>query len=67
MKQDIDESDYQEIIGQASIYCESKRAFLLIDAPPSWTQDGRPVATSVEVNSLRSLVVKDHSAVFYPA
>jgi len=64
--EDIDESDYLEIIGQASIYCQNKRAFLLIDAPPSWTQSNRPVATSIEVNSLRSLVVKDYSAIFYP-
>jgi phage tail sheath protein FI len=64
--EDIDEDEYLQLIGPASIYCKNKRAFLLIDAPQSWTDGDRPVATSIEVNQLRSLVVKDHSAVFYP-
>ena len=64
--QDIDENEYLQLMGPASIYCKNKRAFLLIDAPQSWNDGDRPVATSIEVNQLRSLVVKDHSAVFYP-
>jgi len=65
--QDISEAGYVQLLGRASQYCQAKRAFLLMDAPPSWTNaDRRPVATSIEVNQLRSMVVKDHSAVFYP-
>ena len=63
---DISDTDHQQLWGAASIYCQQKRAFLLMDAPDSWTNVDRPVATSVEVNSFRALVVKDHSAVFYP-
>jgi phage tail sheath protein FI len=37
-----------------------------MDAPESWTSETRPVATNIEVNNLRALVIKDHSAVFYP-
>lgn len=63
---DIDDDKYLQLIGPASIYCQKKRAFLLIDAPKSWTVKNRPKADSIEVNKLRQLVVKDHSAVFYP-
>lgn len=62
----VTESKFLQIIGAASIYCQQKRAFLLIDAPDSWTNIDRPQVTSTEVNALRALVVKDHSAVFYP-
>ena len=64
---EVTEAMYLQIIGPASAYCQSERAFLLVDAPDSWTSaSGRPVATATEVNSLRALVTKDHSAVFYP-
>jgi phage tail sheath protein FI len=55
-----------QIIGPASVYCQQRRAFLVLDAPSSWTVGGLPVATDADVNNLRALVVKDHSAVFYP-
>jgi len=32
-----DEVDLTDIWGPDSIYCEKKRAFLLIDAPSNWT------------------------------
>ena len=60
------ESTYLQIIGPASIYCNQHRAFLLVDAPDSWTDVDVPVADASAVNSVRALVVKDHSAVFYP-
>ncbi len=63
---DISDTDHQALYGQASIYCQQNRAFLLMDAPDSWTDVDRLVATSTEVNSLRSLVTKQNSAVFYP-
>lgn len=66
--QGVSETDFQKIIGPASTYCAKKRAFLIIDAPPSWTKDGRPevVQDTSKINDIRSLVVKDHSAIFYP-
>jgi phage tail sheath protein FI len=63
---EVNESTYLQIVGPASIYCNQKRAFLLVDAPNSWTNVDIPVADATAVNSLRGLVVKDHSAVFYP-
>ena len=63
---EVSESEFRQIIGPASIYCAEKRAFLLLDAPASWTNVDLPVADASAVNSLRALVVKDHSAVFYP-
>ena len=64
---DVTESDYEQIIGPASTYCEDHRAFLIIDAPPAWTNtQNRPVARTSDVNNLRALVSKNHSAVFYP-
>ena len=63
---EVDENVYRQIVGPASIYCNQHRAFLLIDAPDSWTGAGIPVADATAVNALRALVVKDHSAVFYP-
>jgi len=63
---DISEAQMNQIIGPASIYCQQRRAFLVLDAPASWTVAGLPVATDADVNNLRALVVKDYSAVFYP-
>jgi Bacteriophage tail sheath protein len=60
------EATYLQLVGPASIYCNEHRAFLLIDAPDSWTKGDLPKATATEVNDLRVRVVKDHSAVFYP-
>jgi uncharacterized protein len=63
---EVNEATYLQLLGPASIYCDQKRAFLLIDAPASWTNVDIPIADATAVNSLRALVVKDHSAVFYP-
>jgi hypothetical protein len=62
--------------GPASNYCAERRAFLLIDAPASWTAPpappipiARPVIvqnTSRIDSDVRSKVVKINSAVFYP-
>ncbi len=56
------------VLGPASVYCQARRAFLLIDGPKSWIKDGRAevVQNTPLVNDLRSLVVKDYSAVFFP-
>ena len=64
---EINDATYEQLIGPASVYCKGHRAFLLVDAPDAWTSAaGIPVADATVVNSLRALVVKDHSAVFYP-
>lgn len=56
-----------DLWGPASTYCATQRAFLLVDAPETWTDgSGRPVAQAGDVNSLRAPIVNDHAAVFYP-
>jgi phage tail sheath protein FI len=59
----------RQLWGPASIYCQSRRAFLIVDGPASWTDaQGRPavVQNTADVDALRATVVKDHSAVFFP-
>ncbi len=63
---EVPEATYLQLLGPASIYCNQHRAFLLVDAPDSWTNGEVPVAEATTVNSLRARVVKDHAAVFYP-
>lgn len=52
-----------DLWGAASTLCQQRRAFLLMDAPDTWAtaQDGMD-----NVSSLRTGLVKDHSAIFYP-
>jgi hypothetical protein len=63
---DVAAATQLQLWGPAGIYCRERRALLLIDAPDNFTGNGRPVAQASDVNALRSLVVKDYSAVFYP-
>lgn len=62
-------ADHQSLWGPASVYCASHRAFLIVDAPPTWTgADGRPAVVgnvSTFISNL-NVPVKTHAAVFYP-
>lgn len=60
------ESDTRKLWGPASVFCQQRRAFLLIDPPPSWTDSQKATDASVGVDTLRVGLVKDHSAVFFP-
>ena len=64
----ISESTHSSLWGPASTYCASRRAFLLVDAPASWTSNGLPavVENTSLINGLRTSIVKDYAAVFYP-
>ncbi len=65
----VPDNVHQTLWGHASTYCEQHRAFLLIDPPTGWTSgNDRPnvIQNTDLVNDLRAVVVKDHSAVFYP-
>ena len=68
--EEVNDSQMTDIQGLASIYCQSRRAFLLMDAPRAWTNNatGRPdvVQDGSKVNDVRAKVVKDHSGIFYP-
>jgi phage tail sheath protein FI len=64
--EEIDAAEMRQIVGPASVYCEQRRAFLLIDAPPDWSNNTLFDVDAGKVNALRSLVVKRNSAVFFP-
>ena len=51
--------------GPASVFCQERRAFLLMDAP-AWQDVQEATHPQNGVNGLRIGLVKDHSAVFYP-
>lgn len=65
----------EDLWGEASIFCQKRRAFLLMDPLPTWISYQTATATGTTatgtaatgVNSLRQGgLVKDHSAVFFP-
>lgn len=60
------ESMTKSLWGPASIFCEKRRAFLLMDAPTSWKTVQQATKPATGVNSLRVGLVKDHSAIFFP-
>ena len=53
----------QTLYANASIFCQQRRAFLVMDPPDSWTS--AQSATS-GVNTFRIGMVKDYSAVYFP-
>lgn len=55
--------DMANVYRPASVFCQRRRAFLLMDAPITWT-DAQTASTSVA--GLKIGVVKDHAALFYP-
>jgi phage tail sheath protein FI len=52
-----------DVYGPASVFCQKRRAFLLMDPPSGWTS---AQAASTGVAALRIGLVKDFSAVFFP-
>lgn len=52
-----------DIWGPLSVFCQERRAFLLMDPPTTWTD---PQQASTGVASLRAGLVSDHAAIFYP-
>ena len=65
---DVGEQTILQLAGPASIYCASRRAFLLVDAPSSWTNPEtlRPTATPNDVDRLRQVITRQNAAVYYP-
>ena len=52
--------------GPASIFCQQRRAFLVMDPPADWTDSQKAAGPTVGVNTLRIGLVKDYAAIFYP-
>jgi phage tail sheath protein FI len=53
----------QAVYPNASVFCQIRRAFLLMDPPTTWDTVQKAVA---DVPNQRIGVVKDYSAIFYP-
>ncbi len=53
----------QDLYGAASVFCQSRRAFLIMDPPTDWTT---AQGASEGIDDLRIGLVKDYSAVYYP-
>jgi hypothetical protein len=51
------------LYGNASVFCQQRRAFLLMDPPSAWTNAQQ---ASTGVAALRVGLVKDYSAIFFP-
>lgn len=64
---ELSEANHRSLWAPASAYCNTHRAFLIIDAPASWSDSYTKVTDPGSgINSLRVGVVKTHSAVYYP-
>ncbi|SPF40927.1 conserved hypothetical protein [Syntrophobacter sp. SbD1] len=66
-----DDSEWQAIRSAAAVYCQNRRAFLLLDAPSRWTTQGNPpllAAQSSDVQTFRSAIGAPdiNCAVYYP-
>ena len=68
LPRDVGLSDTQRtnLWGPASVACQGRRAFLLIDPPDTWQSANDAVDLTKGVNKLRIGLVKDFSAVFFP-
>ena len=63
---DLSIADYRALYSAACIYCESRRAFLIMDAPDDWAANGKMNDPASKVGDLRNAVVKYQSAAYYP-
>jgi phage tail sheath protein FI len=57
------DSEREKLWGPASVFCQTRRAFLLVDPRSSWTSANN---VKSEIGSLRIGLVKDHSAIYWP-
>lgn len=62
-KDQKDVPDREEVWGPASVFCQQRRAFLIMDPRRSWTNAD---TVSKEIKSLRTGLVKDHAAIYWP-
>ena len=68
----LNDIDMQTLWGRASVYCKSRRAFLVIDSPAAWTNANSGLPDVVQDTSMVTTLsgalgdARDHAAVFYP-
>jgi phage tail sheath protein FI len=62
------ETEWGSIRAAAAAYCQSRRAFLVLDAPLAWTKNGLPTADAAAVQKFRSPIGDPdiNCAVYYP-
>jgi len=56
----------QDLYGAASVFAQRERAVLLMDAPAAWTGVQDAIDPVTGVNALRTGLVRDTAALFYP-
>lgn len=56
----------EDLWRNASVFCQKRRAFLLIDPPDEWTTVQAATDVTSGVAALRNGLVKENCAVFYP-
>lgn len=68
LPKDADHSDAttRALWGPASLFCQRRRAFLIMDPPSDWTDAQKAAGSTAGVDALRIDLIKDHAAVFYP-
>lgn len=62
------ETEWQAIRANAAVYCQSRRAFLILDAPLAWTQNKLPKVQPQDVQTFRAAMGNPdiNCAVYYP-
>jgi phage tail sheath protein FI len=60
---DTSSADMTTFWGPASVFCDQRRAFLIMDAPTTWKDVAGALAG---VGALRIGLVKDHAGIFFP-
>ena len=63
---DLTEDNHKSLWGPASAYCKKRRAFLIIEPPPSWSNWRKVLDPNIGIKSLRVGVAKDHAAIYFP-
>ncbi|MET9761289.1 phage tail sheath C-terminal domain-containing protein [Streptomyces sp. NPDC006372] len=56
----------QQLYGPASVFCQKRRAVLLMDPPDAWDSVQSVIHPVTGVNALRTGLVKDYAALFFP-
>ncbi len=57
--------DQKSLWGPASVFCQQRRAFLLID-PPEWRDIDAATQAQTGVSGLHAGLIRDYCAIFYP-
>ncbi len=61
---DQSDPDREKVWGPASVFCQQRRAFLIMDPRSSWTDAD---IASKQIKELRNGLVKDHAAIYWPS